>query len=95
MVEEYAKDHVDYSGSCHCGAIKYNVKLPKLETVYDCDCSICTKVCLNNRLIYSLPGTEMVTARKDIFGLSQYQKITLCSRKAMERCKNINSARSL
>ncbi|KAL2036509.1 hypothetical protein N7G274_010739 [Stereocaulon virgatum] len=34
-----------YEANCHCGAVKYKVKLPNLEThlVTSCNCSICTK----------------------------------------------------
>ncbi len=34
-----------YEANCHCGAIKYKVKMPPLETlkVTNCNCSICCK----------------------------------------------------
>lgn len=35
-----------YSGSCHCGACKFSVKLPELKQVFACNCSICSKVLL-------------------------------------------------
>ncbi|GEJ55908.1 GFA family protein [Anaeromyxobacter diazotrophicus] len=31
-----------YSGGCHCGAVRYRVKM-KLERVAACNCSICSK----------------------------------------------------
>ncbi|KAK7042508.1 Mss4-like protein [Favolaschia claudopus] len=41
-------DDKTYEGNCHCGAIKFSVSLPSLETspdppLHSCGCSICTK----------------------------------------------------
>jgi hypothetical protein len=30
-------------GGCHCGAVRYRVRLPRTLDVLDCDCSICRK----------------------------------------------------
>ena len=40
-----AETKVWYEANCHCGAIKYKVKIPSLETqqVTNCNCSICCK----------------------------------------------------
>lgn len=32
-----------YSGSCHCGAIKFEVDAPETLHVSECNCSICSK----------------------------------------------------
>lgn len=32
-----------YKGSCHCGAIKFEVDAPDTVTCQNCNCSICTK----------------------------------------------------
>ncbi|KAK7428060.1 hypothetical protein QQZ08_005492 [Neonectria magnoliae] len=32
-----------YRGNCHCGAFVYEVNVPKIKTVGDCNCSICSK----------------------------------------------------
>ena len=34
-----------YSGNCHCGAVKFRLKIPELKEVYQCSCSHCTRVC--------------------------------------------------
>ncbi|KAJ7248379.1 Mss4-like protein [Mycena rebaudengoi] len=34
---------VDYPGNCHCGAFKFILKVPKLEKVLVCNCSICSR----------------------------------------------------
>ncbi len=32
-----------YTGSCHCGAIRFEVEAPETVTCQDCNCSICSK----------------------------------------------------
>ena len=32
-----------YQGSCHCGAVKFEVEAPETLEVDDCNCSICSK----------------------------------------------------
>ncbi len=32
-----------YRGSCHCGAIRFEVEAPETVEVENCNCSICTK----------------------------------------------------
>ena len=32
-----------YQGSCHCGAVSFEVEAPEQIEVDDCNCSICTK----------------------------------------------------
>jgi len=32
-----------YSGSCHCGAVTFEVSAPEVFEVVRCNCSICTK----------------------------------------------------
>jgi len=34
---------MDYSGSCHCGAVKFMVQAPASVEVEQCNCSICSK----------------------------------------------------
>jgi len=37
-----AKNENSYSGSCHCGAVKFNIKTAVTELT-TCDCSICIR----------------------------------------------------
>jgi len=37
------KDFVIHKGSCHCGAVSFEVKAPADLQVTDCNCSICSK----------------------------------------------------
>ena len=32
-----------HRGSCHCGAVEFEVDLPNEVVVYECNCSICSK----------------------------------------------------
>ena len=32
-----------YKGSCHCGAVQFEVDAPETITCQDCNCSICSK----------------------------------------------------
>jgi hypothetical protein len=32
-----------YKGNCHCGAFIFKIKIPKLSSVTECNCSICFK----------------------------------------------------
>ncbi len=32
-----------YQGSCHCGAVKFEIEAPEVIECTDCNCSICSK----------------------------------------------------
>ena len=32
-----------YQGSCHCGAVKFQVRMARPEKAYACNCSICAR----------------------------------------------------
>lgn len=36
-------DLLEHTGGCHCGAVKFRVKLPRAIEVEECNCSICAK----------------------------------------------------
>ena len=40
-----------YQGSCHCGAVKFEVEAPKVLEADRCNCSICVKSGFNVHLI--------------------------------------------
>lgn len=40
-----------YHGNCHCGAFKFAVRLPEVDDVYACNCSICLKVSAGSLLV--------------------------------------------
>jgi hypothetical protein len=37
------EEHVTYRGSCHCGAVRFEVDAPGHVVCLECNCSICTK----------------------------------------------------
>ncbi|KAK4692086.1 hypothetical protein P7C71_g5052, partial [Lecanoromycetidae sp. Uapishka_2] len=43
-----------YKGNCHCGAFRYSVKLPPLESVYSCNCSFCSK----KGILWAMPSSN-------------------------------------
>ncbi|KAJ7764611.1 Mss4-like protein [Mycena maculata] len=51
-----------YGGNCHCGAIKFTVTIPPLETtpLYACGCSICTK----KGYLFVFPPKSTITVTK-------------------------------
>ena len=38
-----AEHKVVYSGGCHCGAVRFEIRAPSTISVLDCNCTICTK----------------------------------------------------
>ena len=34
---------MNYSGGCHCGAVRFEVDAPEAITAHNCNCSICAK----------------------------------------------------
>lgn len=32
-----------YSGNCHCGAFKFNIQIPELKSIIECNCNTCFK----------------------------------------------------
>ena len=37
------ESHMRYTGSCHCGAVRFEVEAPDEIEAEDCNCSICRK----------------------------------------------------
>jgi hypothetical protein len=63
MADKIAK----HTGSCHCGAVRYEVELDLDEGVTQCNCSICTKVNQLGRILKPdafklLAGEESLSA---------------------------------
>ncbi len=45
-----------YKGSCHCGAISFDLEAPESVTCSECNCSICSKA---GYLHYIVPRTKL------------------------------------
>jgi hypothetical protein len=41
---------ITVTGGCHCGAVRYQVQVEKLEAV-ECNCSICSKKCFIHLIV--------------------------------------------
>ena len=37
------ENYIAYRGSCHCGAVRFEVDAPERVACLDCNCSICTQ----------------------------------------------------
>jgi hypothetical protein len=58
-----------YYGNCHCGAFKFTVKLPELDSVMDCNCSICFR----KGYVWVFPGAGCFTVEKGEGTLKDYE----------------------
>jgi len=69
-----------YQGSCHCGAVKFEIEAPENIEVDDCNCSICSKAGFLH-LILPLSQFKLLSGRSDLatyqFG-SGIAKHTFC-----------------
>ncbi|KAJ6588746.1 hypothetical protein B0H19DRAFT_1248359 [Mycena capillaripes] len=43
-----------YPGNCHCGAFKFIVKLPNLNHIFSCNCSLCSR----NAYLWAHPASK-------------------------------------
>jgi len=59
----------NYEGSCHCGAVRYEVTLGPLEKVFACNCSICSRA--GWLLAFAAPSAFRLVAGED--ALVDYQ----------------------
>jgi hypothetical protein len=46
-----SKDGTVHAGSCHCGAVRFQVEADLREGVARCNCSICTKIAMTGRIV--------------------------------------------
>jgi len=58
-----------YQGSCHCGAVKFEIEAPSEIEVEDCNCSICSKAGYLH-LILPLKQFKLLSGHAD---LTRYQ----------------------
>lgn len=76
-----------YIGSCHCGAVKYELEAPEELVCQDCNCSICSK---SGYLHYIVPKSrfrllqgddKLVTYTFDS-GVAKHKFCTICGIKS-------------
>lgn len=78
-----------YHGSCHCGAIKFKVRVVKLEAV-ECNCSICRKKGFLHLIVPPesfelISGAEALTTYKFNTGIASHTFCTHCGIHAFYR----------
>ncbi|KFY01241.1 hypothetical protein O988_02852 [Pseudogymnoascus sp. VKM F-3808] len=42
-MSEQTSELKTYSGNCHCGAFKFNIQIPELQSFVECNCNTCSK----------------------------------------------------
>lgn len=70
MANETQKPLQTYRANCHCGSFVYEIDLPKVDSVTECNCSYCTKK--GYLLIRPKDAGSLRVVKGDIDGLSSY-----------------------
>eukprot|EP01104_Vermistella_antarctica_P009924 TRINITY_DN2610_c0_g1_i2.p1 TRINITY_DN2610_c0_g1~~TRINITY_DN2610_c0_g1_i2.p1 ORF type:complete len:132 (-),score=13.72 TRINITY_DN2610_c0_g1_i2:158-553(-) len=50
-----------HKGSCHCGAVSFEVTAPAVLSITDCNCSICLKSGFSRSLIVDRPAFNLLS----------------------------------
>ncbi|KAL2060915.1 hypothetical protein VTL71DRAFT_8967 [Oculimacula yallundae] len=66
---EPTPDLKTYHGNCHCGAFKFNLRIPELKSAMTCNCSICLK----KGYWWIFPGPGALTLEKGDANLKGYE----------------------
>ncbi len=72
-----------YHGSCHCGAIKFEVEAPESVEVENCNCSICAMTGFLNLIVPArnfrlLSGEESLTTYTFNTGVAKHKFCKIC-----------------
>jgi hypothetical protein len=76
-----------YQGSCHCGAVKFEIEAPEKVTCEDCNCSICSKSGYLHLIIPKskfnlLQGESNLTTYTFNTGVAQHRFCKICGIKS-------------
>ncbi len=72
-----------YQGSCHCGAVQFEVEAPEELEVEDCNCSICQMtgflhLIVPKRAFRLLTGEDQLTTYRFNTGVAEHQFCKIC-----------------
>ncbi|NJM65945.1 MAG: GFA family protein [Acaryochloris sp. RU_4_1] len=72
-----------YSGSCHCGRVKFEVEAPSHLEVEECNCSICSKSGFLHLIVPQskfslLQGQDTLTCYQFNTGVAQHTFCRIC-----------------
>lgn len=76
-----------YRGSCHCGAVRFEVEAPERPVCTDCNCSICSKSGYLHLIVPKskfalLSGAESLTTYTFNTGVAQHKFCKSCGIKS-------------
>jgi hypothetical protein len=76
-----------YSGSCHCGAVRFEVEAPEDVEVEDCNCSICRMTGFLHLIVPAkrfrlLTGEDELTTYRFNTGVAAHRFCRICGIKA-------------
>ena len=82
-----------YAGSCHCGAVRFEVQAPDSVEVEDCNCSICTMSGYLHLIVplsrfHLLAGEDMLTTYTFNTGVAQHYFCSRCGIKPFYRARS-------
>lgn len=72
-----------YTGSCHCGAVTFEVEAPEAVEVENCNCSICAMTGFLHLIVPArnfrlLGGEELLTTYRFNTGVAQHKFCRVC-----------------
>ncbi len=74
---------MNYQGSCHCGAVTFEVEAPETLELERCNCSICTKSGFLHLIVPRsrfrlLSGEDKITTYRFNTGVAQHTFCSVC-----------------
>lgn len=72
-----------YAGSCHCGAVRFEVEAPEEIVAQDCNCSICSKAGFLHLIVPKskfrlISGADAITAYTFNTGVAKHTFCKVC-----------------
>ena len=77
MEAKHEESKAKHTGSCHCGAVRFQIEADLREGASRCNCSVCTKTAVTGRIVK--PGDFVLLAGEE--SLSVYE----CGAKVSKR----------